>query len=61
MTFYAKFFVLRPRDPVEQEKRIKDRDLVANAVMLYNVVDMTNGLYELKQEGLGITPEIVLV
>jgi len=32
--------VLRSGDPVEQEKRIKYRDLVANAVMLHNVVDM---------------------
>jgi TnpA family transposase len=29
--------VLRSGDPVEQEKRIKYRDLVANAVMLHNV------------------------
>jgi hypothetical protein len=29
---------------VEQEKRIKNRDLVANAVMLHNTVDMTNVL-----------------
>ena len=36
--------VLRSGDPVEQEKRIKYRDLVANAVMLHNVVDMTNVL-----------------
>ena len=34
--------VLRTGDPVEQEKRIKYRDLVANAIMLHNVVDMTN-------------------
>jgi TnpA family transposase len=32
--------VLRSGDPVEQEKRIKYRDLVANAVMLHNTVDM---------------------
>lgn len=45
--------------PVEQEKRIKYRDLVANAVMLHNVVDMTNVLYALQQEGGCITPEVV--
>ena len=43
--------VLHSGDPVEQEKRIKYRDLVANAVMLHNVADMTNVLYELRQEG----------
>jgi TnpA family transposase len=51
--------VLRSGDPVEQEKRIKYRDLVANAVMLHNVADMTNVLYELRQEGGCVTPEVV--
>jgi TnpA family transposase len=50
--------VLRSGDPVEQEKRIKYRDLVANAVMLHNVVDMTNVLRGLQQEGICVTPEI---
>jgi TnpA family transposase len=50
--------VLRSGDPVEQEKRIKYRDLVANAVMLHNVVDMTTVLRELQQEGICLTPEI---
>jgi hypothetical protein len=48
----------RSGDPVEQEKRIKYRDLVANAVMLHNVVDMTNALYDLQQSGVCITPEL---
>lgn len=51
--------VLRSGDPVEQEKRIKYRDLVANAVMLHNVVDMTTVLRALQHEGLCVTPEIV--
>ncbi len=50
--------VLCSGDPVEQEKRIKYRDLVANAVMLHNVVDMTNVLGELLEEGIRVTPEI---
>jgi TnpA family transposase len=50
--------VLRSGDPVEQEKRIKYRDLVANAVMLHNVVDMTNALHDLQREGVCITPEL---
>jgi hypothetical protein len=49
--------VLRTGDPVEQEKRIKYRDLVANAIMLHNVVDMTNVLVALQQEGVCVTPE----
>jgi TnpA family transposase len=51
--------VLRSGDPVEQEKRIKYRDLVANAVMLHNVVDMTNALHDLQRDGVRITPELV--
>ena len=51
--------VLRSGDPVEQEKRIKYRDLVANAVMLHNVVDMTNALHDLQREGVCVTPELV--
>ena len=51
--------VLRSGDPVEQEKRIKYRDLVANAVMLHNVVDVTNVLYDLQLEGICVTPEMV--
>jgi TnpA family transposase len=51
--------VLRSGDPVEQEKRIKYRDLVANAVMLHNVVDMTTVLRQLQHEGIRVTPELV--
>jgi TnpA family transposase len=49
----------RTGDPVEQKKRIKYREVVANAVRLPHVVDMTNGLYALQQEGGCITPEVV--
>ena len=51
--------VLRSGDPVEQEKRIKYRDLVANVVMLQNVVDMTNVLHDLQRDGVRITPELL--
>ena len=47
--------VLKPRDPVEQEKRIKYTNLVANAVMLHNVADMTDVLHQLAEEGYTIT------
>jgi TnpA family transposase len=51
--------VLRSGDPIEQEKRMKYRDLVANAVMLHNVMDMTNALHDLQRDGVCITPELV--
>src|SRR5215212_9719898 len=47
--------LLTPRDPVEQEKRIKYTNLIANAVMLHNVADMTDVLHQLAQEGFLIT------
>jgi TnpA family transposase len=51
--------ILRSGDPVEQAKRIKYRDLVANVVMLQNVVDMTNVLHDLQRDGVRITPELL--
>jgi TnpA family transposase len=51
--------VIRARDPVEQEKRIKYLNLVANAVMLHNVVDITNALQEMAREGQVVTKELV--
>ena len=50
---------LKTGDPVEQEKRIKYRDVVANAVMLSNVVDLTRVLGELVEKGHPVTPEMV--
>ena len=47
--------IVKPRDPVEQEKRIKYTDLVANAVMLHNVADMTDVIHQLAQDGFNIT------
>lgn len=50
---------LRTGDPVEQEKRIKYQDLVANAVMLSNVVDLTQALNGIAADGYAVTPEQV--
>jgi TnpA family transposase len=38
-------------DPEEQEKIIKYNDVIANAVIFHNVVDLTNILCDLKREG----------
>jgi len=51
--------IIRSGDPVEQEKRVKYRDLVANAVMLRNVADLTDVLANLKAEGHDFTREQV--
>jgi TnpA family transposase len=43
--------VTATNDPEQQEKTIKYVDLVANAVIFHNVVDLTEVLIELKKEG----------
>jgi TnpA family transposase len=57
--FFGGDGILRSRDPIEYEKRIKYKDLIANAIMLHNVADMTNILHEMVQEGYEITPDVV--
>ena len=50
--------VIRSRDPVEQEKHIKYLNLVANAVMLQNVVDLTDAMSDLAKSGYLVTSEL---
>ncbi len=51
--------VIKSGDPIEQAKRIKYMDVVANAIMLHNVVDLTTVLNEMSEEGLAVTPELI--
>jgi len=51
--------VLKSRDPVEYEKRLKYKDLIANAIMLQNVVDMTEVLHTMAQEGHEVTLDVI--
>ncbi len=46
------------RDPIEYEKRIKYKDLIANAIMLQNVADMTDVLNGMVQEGYVVTAAV---
>src|SRR5579859_4164620 len=46
-------------DPIEMEKRVKYADLIANALILQNVVDMTRGLHQMQNEGLFFNPELL--
>lgn len=54
---FAKWFffggegVIANNDPEEQEKIIKYNDLIANAVVFHNTVDLTSVLSQLKREG----------
>ena len=54
---FGSYGVLKSNDPVEQEKMIKYNNLVANSVILQNVVDMTNIINELIESGIEIDPE----
>lgn len=44
-------FIITTGDPVEQHKRNKYIDLIANAIMLHNVVDMTNIIDKMIKDG----------
>jgi TnpA family transposase len=49
--------VIAENDPDEQQKRLRYNDLVASAVILHNVVDMSRILTQLKAEGQSVHPE----
>ena len=51
--------ILKSRDPIENEKRVKYKDLIANAIMLQNVVDITDILHDLSREGYEVSQEAV--
>ena len=51
--------VLKSGDPVEQIKQVKYMDLVASAIMLHNVADLTDLLSDMAAEGLPVTKELV--
>ncbi len=44
---------------MEQLKQVKYMDLIANAVMLHNVADLTDVLSGMANEGLPVTRELV--
>ena len=56
--FFGGDGILPSRDPIEYEKRIKYKDLIANAIMLQNVVDMTDVLHEMAKEGYRVTVDV---
>ena len=50
--------MIKSGDPVEQTKRLKYMNLVANAVMLHNVVDLTGVLNAAAAEGFPVTRDL---
>ena len=59
--FFGGHGIIAHNDPIEQEKRIKYNDLVANAMILQNVVDMTQVLLQLKKEGYSVYAETLSI
>ena len=51
--------IVKDGDPEEQEKQLKYMNLVANAIMLSNVVDLTNVINQMIQEGKRVTPKLI--
>ena len=51
--------VVKSGDPVEQEKQLKCASLVANAVMLSNVADLTEVIADMAADGHAVSPELV--
>jgi len=51
--------LIKSGNPVEQEKQIKYTDLIASAIMLQNVVDLTYVLNEMSDEGIPVTEALV--
>ncbi|ODT74357.1 MAG: transposase [Pelagibacterium sp. SCN 64-44] len=50
--------IIKSGDPVEQEKQVKYAGLVANAIMLSNVADLTEALASMANDGLDVTPKL---
>jgi Tn3 transposase DDE domain len=51
--------VIKSGDPVEQQKQLNYASLVANAVMLSNVADLTRILSNTARDGHLVTPELI--
>ena len=51
--------MIKHNNPLEFEKRIKYNDLIANLVMLHNVMEMTRILTDLRHEGYPINRDTV--
>ena len=50
--------VIKSGDPVEQEKQLKYASLVANAIMLSNVANLSEVLSSMAADGPPVTPEL---
>lgn len=51
LSFGNPYTIVASNDPDEHEKAVKYNDIIANAVMFHNVLDMSNAILELHEEG----------
>jgi TnpA family transposase len=51
--------LMAENDPEDQQKLIRYTDIIANALMLQNVADLTEALEQLKQQGYPVQSEDV--
>lgn len=51
LSFGNPYTIVATNDSDEHEKSVKYNDIIANAVMFHNVLDMSNVILELHQEG----------
>lgn len=57
--FFSNYGILDTNDPAEQEKRLHYRDIVANALILQNTVDLSQVLRQLRAEGYSVRRALV--
>ena len=50
--------MIKSGDPVEREKQLKYASLVANIIMLSNVADLSQVLFDVVRNGHLVTPEL---
>ncbi len=57
--FFAKAGLITDNDPLEQEKRLHYLDLVANAIVLQNTVDLSQAIQTVSDQGFPVTTELL--
>ena len=57
--FFAKAGLISDNDPLEQEKRMHYLDLVANAIILQNTIDLSQAIQAVRDQGFPVTTELL--
>ena len=57
--FFAKAGLITDNDPLEQEKRMHYLDLVANAIILQNTIDLSQAIQAVCDQGFPVTTELL--